>query len=208
MPTLVLGPLLRYTGSTQATVWVETDAPCEVAVLGARQRTFCVEGHHYALVVLSDLDEGSVRAYEVAPRRRARVAAGRRPAAARRSTRASTSATRASSSAPAASAIRSARPYTLAPTASAGLRHRRALGALAAAAVRSARSGPTACCCSATRSTPTRPPRRHGSSSARAATRAGRPASRSPTSRSTRGSTARRGATPTSAGCSRRCPAR
>ncbi len=65
MPGLVLGPLLRYTGSTQATVWVETDAPCEVAVLDARERTFCVEGHHYALVVLSDLDEGSVRTYEV-----------------------------------------------------------------------------------------------------------------------------------------------
>ena len=65
MAGLVLGPLLRYTGSTQATVWVETDAPCDVAVLDARQRTFCVEGHHYALVVLSDLDEGCVRAYEV-----------------------------------------------------------------------------------------------------------------------------------------------
>jgi hypothetical protein len=66
MPGLILGPLLRYTGSTQATVWVETDAPCEVAVLDARERTFCVEGHHYALVVLSDLGEGSVRPYEVA----------------------------------------------------------------------------------------------------------------------------------------------
>jgi hypothetical protein len=65
MPALVLGPLLRYTGSTQATVWVETDAPCEVAVLDARERTFCVEGHHYALVILSDLAEGSVRPYEV-----------------------------------------------------------------------------------------------------------------------------------------------
>ena len=65
MADLLLGPLLRYTGSTQATVWVETDAACEVAVLGARQRTFCVEGHHYALVVLSDLDEGSVLPYEV-----------------------------------------------------------------------------------------------------------------------------------------------
>jgi hypothetical protein len=62
---LVLGPLLRYTGSTQATVWVETDAPCEVVVLDGRQRTFSVEGHHYALVVLRDLEEGSVRPYEV-----------------------------------------------------------------------------------------------------------------------------------------------
>jgi hypothetical protein len=58
---LVLGPLLRYAGSTQATVWVETDAPCEVVVLDGRQRTFSVEGHHYALVVLRDLEEGSVR---------------------------------------------------------------------------------------------------------------------------------------------------
>jgi hypothetical protein len=65
MTGLVLGPLLRYTGSTEATVWVETDAPCEVTVLDARQRTFCVEGHHYALVVLSDLEEGAVRPYEV-----------------------------------------------------------------------------------------------------------------------------------------------
>jgi hypothetical protein len=63
--TLILGPLLRYTGSTQATVWVETDAPCEVAVLDGRQRTFEVEGHHYALAVLDDLEQGSVRSYEV-----------------------------------------------------------------------------------------------------------------------------------------------
>src|SRR5215210_1799244 len=65
MAELLLGPLLRYTGSTQASVWVETDAACEVAVLGTRARTFCVEGHHYALVVLSDLEEGAVRSYEV-----------------------------------------------------------------------------------------------------------------------------------------------
>ena len=38
MARLVLGPLLRYTGSTQATVWVETDGPCEVGVLGHRER--------------------------------------------------------------------------------------------------------------------------------------------------------------------------
>jgi hypothetical protein len=62
---LILGPLLRYTGSTQATVWVETDAACEVAVLDARQRTFHVEGHHYALVVLDGLEQGAVRAYAV-----------------------------------------------------------------------------------------------------------------------------------------------
>jgi hypothetical protein len=65
MPRLVLGPLLRYTGSTQATIWVETDEACDVSVLGARQRTFTVEGHHYALVVLQGLEEGAVRSYEV-----------------------------------------------------------------------------------------------------------------------------------------------
>src|SRR4249919_2910242 len=65
MPGLVIGPLLRYAGSTEATVWVETDAPCEVAVLGRTARTFHVEGHHYALVVLRDLPPGSVTPYEV-----------------------------------------------------------------------------------------------------------------------------------------------
>ena len=34
--TLVLGPLLRYVGSETATVWVETDGPAEVEVLGRR----------------------------------------------------------------------------------------------------------------------------------------------------------------------------
>jgi PhoD-like phosphatase len=65
MARLVVGPLLRYTGSTQATVWVETDEPCEVAVLGHRTPTFHVEGHHYALVVVDDLEPASVTPYEV-----------------------------------------------------------------------------------------------------------------------------------------------
>jgi hypothetical protein len=66
MPALVLGPLLRYVGETQATVWVETDAACEVEILGHRARTFAVEGHHYALVVVEGLEPGSTHAYEVA----------------------------------------------------------------------------------------------------------------------------------------------
>ena len=65
MATLVLGPLLRYVGSTQATVWVETDAACEVSVLEHRARTFHVEGHHYALVVIDDLEPASVTPYAV-----------------------------------------------------------------------------------------------------------------------------------------------
>ncbi len=66
MPDLVLGPLLRYVGETSATVWVETDAPCEVEILGRTARTFCVNGHHYALVVIEGLEPGSIQPYEVA----------------------------------------------------------------------------------------------------------------------------------------------
>jgi hypothetical protein len=62
---LVLGPLLRYTGSTQATVWVETDGACEVDVLGRRARTFHVAGHHYGLVVIDELEPGTETPYEV-----------------------------------------------------------------------------------------------------------------------------------------------
>ena len=66
MAQLVLGPLLRYVGDEEATVWVETDAPCEVEVLGARERTFHVEGHHYALVCVEGLEPGASVPYEVA----------------------------------------------------------------------------------------------------------------------------------------------
>jgi hypothetical protein len=65
MPRLILGPLLRYVSETEATVWVETDAPCEVAVLGRVATTFCVAGHHYALVILDELAPGSTLPYEV-----------------------------------------------------------------------------------------------------------------------------------------------
>jgi hypothetical protein len=64
-PALVLGPLLRYVGEEEAVFWVETDSPCEVEVLGARERTFCVEGHHYALVHAEGLERGAWHEYEV-----------------------------------------------------------------------------------------------------------------------------------------------
>jgi hypothetical protein len=64
-PLLLLGPLLRHVDPVSATVWVETDRPCEVAVLGRQARTFCVNGHHYALVVVEGLEPGSVTPYEV-----------------------------------------------------------------------------------------------------------------------------------------------
>jgi hypothetical protein len=65
MPSLVLGPLLRYVGETDAVLWVETDGPCEVEILGTREPTFCVCDHHYALVCCADLERGSWHEYEV-----------------------------------------------------------------------------------------------------------------------------------------------
>jgi hypothetical protein len=64
-PVLVLGPLLRHVDPVSATVWVETDRPCDVTVLGRRARTFCVGDHHYALVLVEDLEPGSSTPYEV-----------------------------------------------------------------------------------------------------------------------------------------------
>src|SRR3954454_14648451 len=65
MGGLILGPLLRYVSQTEARVWVETDEPGEVEVLGRRHRTFCIDGHHYALICLRDLEPGSSQEYEV-----------------------------------------------------------------------------------------------------------------------------------------------
>jgi len=64
-PELILGPLLRFVGEDEATIWVETGAACEVEVLGSRQRTFCVEDHHYALVHATGLERGAWHEYEV-----------------------------------------------------------------------------------------------------------------------------------------------
>ena len=64
-PELLLGPLLRYAGTENATFWVETSAPCDVEILGHKARTFNVEGHHYALVVANDLEPASVTPYDV-----------------------------------------------------------------------------------------------------------------------------------------------
>ncbi len=51
--------------STEATIWVETDEPCEVDILSHRARTVTVGGHHFALVSVADLTPGSRTAYEV-----------------------------------------------------------------------------------------------------------------------------------------------
>ena len=62
---LLLGPVLRHVGETDATVWVETSHPCTVDVLGHRERTWTVAGHHYALVVIEGLEPGSTTSYSV-----------------------------------------------------------------------------------------------------------------------------------------------
>ena len=65
MANLVLGPLLRHVSETTATIWVETDEPCTVEVLGHRTPTFSVCDHHYALVIVEGLAPASTTPYEV-----------------------------------------------------------------------------------------------------------------------------------------------
>ena len=68
MAELILGPLLRYVGDRSATVWVETDAPCEVEVLGQpRADVLRRSGHHYAhRLPIEGLEPGDAYPYEVA----------------------------------------------------------------------------------------------------------------------------------------------
>ena len=69
MAELVLGPLLRHVGERDATIWVETDAACDVEVVagaaGGRERTFAVAGHHYAIVVITGLQPATAQDYEL-----------------------------------------------------------------------------------------------------------------------------------------------
>lgn len=62
---MLVGPLLRHVGTTDATVWVETDAHCRVSVLGNTADTFEVDGHHFALVCVTGLDPDADHPYEV-----------------------------------------------------------------------------------------------------------------------------------------------
>jgi hypothetical protein len=66
VPELLIGPLLRHVGASDAAVWVEVDGPCEVEVLGHPARTFHVDGHHYALVPIEGLEPERTYPYEVA----------------------------------------------------------------------------------------------------------------------------------------------
>lgn len=61
---LLLGPMLRHVGTTTAQVWVQTDGPAEVEVLGCRASTFQVWPYHYALVQLTGLEPGTDTPYQ------------------------------------------------------------------------------------------------------------------------------------------------
>jgi hypothetical protein len=65
MPDLIIGPLLRYLGEREATVWIEADGPCDVEILGHRASTFEIHGHHYAIVAIEDLEPGTTQEYDV-----------------------------------------------------------------------------------------------------------------------------------------------
>jgi hypothetical protein len=69
VPELVLGPLLRHVGLSDATIWVETGSPCEVEVrvdgTSHRSPTFRVRDHHYALARVTGLAPGAAHEYEV-----------------------------------------------------------------------------------------------------------------------------------------------
>jgi PhoD-like phosphatase len=62
---LIIGPLLRYVSEREATIWVETDEPCEVEILGHREPTFRVRDHHYALVSVDGLEAAEFYEYDV-----------------------------------------------------------------------------------------------------------------------------------------------
>lgn len=75
---IVVGPLLRYTDSTRATIWVETSGPCQVRIttspVGSRNGAdrvthladaWSVHGHHFALVVIDGLAPASSHVYTV-----------------------------------------------------------------------------------------------------------------------------------------------
>ena len=145
------GPLLRHVDPVSATVWVETDRPCEVAVLGRRARTFGVGGHHYALVVIDGLEPGSTTPVRGAPGRRAW--SGRRPDRRSRPAGSGHPAAPARSGSPSGPAAtppprRRTAAADIPPDALDSLRRRGGRG-------RPRTSGPTRWSCSATRSTPT-----------------------------------------------------
>lgn len=68
-PELLVGPILRYVDRTDATVWVEVSTPCRVTIRAGGQEfvdeSWGVHGHHFAILHLSGLPEGTETEYEV-----------------------------------------------------------------------------------------------------------------------------------------------
>ncbi|MDN5716893.1 MAG: alkaline phosphatase family protein [Janibacter sp.] len=66
---LVLGPLLRFVGEHDASIWVEIARPARVTVVSDGREwhaaSFVVEEHHYALVLLDGLSPGRTYEYSV-----------------------------------------------------------------------------------------------------------------------------------------------
>lgn len=68
-PEILVGPLLRYVDATEATVWVEVSAPCRVTIRAGREEitepSWGVFGHHFAVLHLRELREGTETPYEI-----------------------------------------------------------------------------------------------------------------------------------------------
>jgi PhoD-like phosphatase len=64
-----MGPLMRYVDETSASIWLETAGHARATVhAGERSwtaETFCVHDHHYALVEVDGLEQGSITPYSV-----------------------------------------------------------------------------------------------------------------------------------------------
>ena len=62
---LLLGPALRHVGDTTALIWVQTEGASTVEVLGCLAPTFEVQGHHFALVPVTNLTSDTITEYQV-----------------------------------------------------------------------------------------------------------------------------------------------
>ncbi len=62
---LLLGPALRHVGDTTALIWVQTEGASTVEVLGCAAPTFEVQGHHFALVTVTNLTADATTEYQV-----------------------------------------------------------------------------------------------------------------------------------------------
>jgi hypothetical protein len=64
-PGLLLGPVLRHVGETDATIWVKLARPGTVRILDTETRTWSAGGHHFAMVIIEGLPRGASTEYQV-----------------------------------------------------------------------------------------------------------------------------------------------